>query len=215
MSREELAAVAAAAGERRAARHEILLHQDDPATLLYLLAEGRVKLTQLTPEGEQVLLRFVEPGEMIGGIAVLTDARYPVTAEAAETSHLLTWDGAAVRELMLRFPKIALNVVEHLAALVLELQNRVRELATERVEKRLARALVRLAARAGERLDDGVRVALRLTRQDLGELTGTTLYTVSRTLSRWESEGIIESARGRVIVRNPGALAAIADDVSD
>lgn len=131
-------------------------------------------------------------------------------------------------------PKIAMNVIEHLAALLQELQHRVRELATERVEQRVARALLRLAHRGAER---GVRKGageepreepsdgppegsrqqapppIHLTRQELGELTGATLYTVSRILSRWKSEGLIASGRERIALLKPGELARIADDL--
>ncbi len=210
---KELQTAFSLADERRVGRHELLFRQDDPAALLYLLVEGRVKLTQLTPEGHQLLMRFVERGDMIGGVAVLSEAVYPVTAEAVVACRVLTWDGETMQGLMERFPKIALNALQHLATRVQELQRRVRELATERVEQRIARTLVRLAAQAGERSDEGVRIAMSLSRQDLGELTGTSLYTVSRTLSRWESDGLVESGRERVVIRRLHELKAIADDL--
>lgn len=213
LDRDALELVMKQAHERRVPRHEVFFRQDEPATSLYFLTAGRVRLTQLTAEGQQVLLHFVERGEMFGGVAVLTEASYPVTAEAAEECAILVWDGPTMQRLMERVPKIALNALRQLADRVQALQRRVRELATERVEQRIARALVRLAAQAGERTAEGVRIAMQLTRQDLGELTGTTLYTVSRTLSRWESEGLIESGRERVTIRKPHALMAIADDL--
>ena len=206
------------AQRRRLERHEVCFRQDEPATLLYLLRTGRIKLTQLTPDGRQVLLRFVEPGEVFGGIALFTRELYPVTAEAVEGCHLLAWDGPAMQRLIEAEPKIALNVIQHLAALVKSLQDRVRELSTERVERRIARAILRLAAQAGQsatgRTDDTQPVVIHLTRQDLGELTGTTLYTVSRTLSRWESEGLVESGRERITILNPRALATLTEDLS-
>lgn len=213
LDREALGSVFEAARKARFSRHEVIFRQDDPAGAVYLLTAGRVKLTQLTADGQQVLLRFVERGEMVGGIAVLTEATYPVTAEAVDECDLLVWDGATMHQLMKRLPEIALNAVEHLARRVQDLQRRVRELTTERVEQRIARALIRLAAQAGERTSEGVRIAMPLTRQDLGELTGTTLFTVSRTLSRWESEGLIKTGRERIVIRSPHGLAAIADDL--
>lgn len=209
------------ARERRLDRQEVCFRQDDPATSLYLLTEGRVKLTQLTPDGRQVILRFVEPGEVFGGIALFTREAYPVTAEAVDECHLLAWDGAAMQRLIEAEPKIALNVIQHLAELVKSLQDRVRELSTERVERRIARALLRLAAQAGQAGQsdgrtgpggDGRRTVIHLSRQDLGELTGATLYTVSRTLSRWESEGLVVSGRERIEILDPRKLAAIAED---
>jgi CRP-like cAMP-binding protein len=94
-----------------------------------------------------------------------------------------------------------------------DLQDRYRELATERVERRVARALLRLARQAGKRTDEGVLLDLPLSRQDLGEMTGTTLYTVSRILSGWEQNGLILSGRERIIIRRPHELVIIAEDL--
>lgn len=216
---EGLGLVLAAARERRLDRQELCFRQDEPATLLYLLTAGRLKLTQLTPEGRQVILRFLEPGEMFGGMALFSQAVYPVTAEAAEPCELLAWDGPSMQRLIEQRPKIAMNVIEHLAALVQDLQHRVRELATERVEQRIARALLRLARHAAARSEskegalEESPAPIHLTRQELGELTGATLYTVSRILSRWESEGLIASGRERVVLLKPGELARIADEL--
>jgi len=197
-----------AARRRRLERQEVCFRQDEPASFLYLLVAGKIKLTQLTPDGRQVLLRFVEPGEVFGGIALFAGEQYPVTAEAAEACELLLWDGPAMQRVIQSEPKVALNVIQHLAYLVKNLQDRVRELATERVEQRIARALIRLAAESGR----DAPAVLHITRQDLGELTGTTLYTVSRTLSRWESLGWIESGRERITILDREALAALVDD---
>lgn len=223
VARAGLERVLAEARQRRLERQEICFHQDEPATLLYLLTVGRVKLTQLTPDGRQVLLRFVEPGEVFGGIALFTREAYPVTAEAVDECHLLAWDGAAMQRLIQAEPKIAINVIQHLAGLVKSLQDRVRELATERVERRIARALLRLAAHAGQPATGArgagptgeggdARPVIQISRQDLGELTGATLYTVSRTLSRWESEGLVVPGRERIEILDLRGLAAIAED---
>jgi len=209
---EGLERVYRAARAHRLAPGEICFHQDDPADRLYLLVSGRMKLTQVTPDGRQVLLRFVEPGGMFGGIALFVRERYPAAAEAVSESELLSWDGPTMQELVQAEPKVALNVIQHLAAMVKSLQDRVRALSTERVEQRLARALLRLAAQSHGAAGPGEPRILRFTRQDLGELTGTTLYTVSRVLSRWESQGLIESGRERIVIRDPGRLAALVQD---
>lgn len=204
-----------AARVRRLAPGEHCFHQDDPADRLYLLIAGRIKLTQVTVEGRQVLLRIVEPGEMFGGIALFAKERYPVGAEAMDECELLGWDGPTMLQLIESEPKVALNVIQHLAQLVQNLQERVRELSTERVERRVARALARLAAQAARASEQEQQapVVLHLTRQELGELTGATLYTVSRILSRWESEGWIESGRERIIVTKPQQLIALAEEM--
>lgn len=113
--------------------------------------------------------------------------------------------------LMEEMPRIALNALNHVATRIQDLQGRVRELTTERTEQRIARALMRLMDQAGEPTEQGIKITMPLSRQDIAELTGTTLYTVSRTLSRWERDGLVESGRERIMIRSPHRLAKIAD----
>jgi CRP-like cAMP-binding protein len=211
---DELAVIAAAAQRRKIRRDEFFFQQGDTAAALYILEAGQVRLTQLTPEGNQVILRFIRVGEMFGGVAAFGVATYPVSAQALEDSAAWVWDAATMRALMLRFPPLALNALEHTAQVIMQLQDRVRELQTERVERRVARALLRLARQRGKRVDAGVLIDMALSRQDLAELTGTNLYSVSRILSAWEKQGLVEAGRERVVLRAPHKLVIIADDLA-
>lgn len=198
---------------RRIEADDFLFQQGDPAESLYMVQEGRVKLGQVTPEGQQVILRIATPGEAIAVVAVLADMVYPVSAQAVEDSRLLYWDKASMRWIMERFPAVALNAIQVLSLRVREFQDRVRELATEKVERRIARALLRLARQTGRKVSEGVLIDLTLSRQDLAQMTGTTLYTVSRTLSQWENMGLIKSGREQIIIRFPHGLVTIAEDL--
>ncbi len=190
-----------------------LFYQDDPAERIYLLSEGRLKLAQLSAEGQQVIMRVATPWMLIAAIGMVAGAVYPVSAEAAETSQVLYWSQAEMLALIERYPVLALNAMRLLAGHVREFQDRYRELATERVERRLARAILRLASQVGRRTEEGVLLDLPLTRQDLAEMTGTTLYTVSRILSQWESQGLVLAGRERVVIRFPHGLVRVAEDL--
>ena len=148
----------------------------------------------------------------MGIIVALSNTIYPLSAEAVADSLALRWNYDATIQLMERFPLLALNGMRLVANRFQELQNRYRELATERVERRVARALLRLVRQTGRRSEGGVLIDLPLTRQDLGEMTGTTLYTVSRILSSWEQRGIIKAGRS-IIVYKPHVLVTIAEDL--
>ncbi|HUO86586.1 MAG TPA: Crp/Fnr family transcriptional regulator [Thermoanaerobaculia bacterium] len=206
-------AMAATGTGRDVTRHQRLFHQGDPASHLWFVASGRVKLTQVGADGQEVVVRFVGPGEIFAGVALLPGASYPVNAEVVEAGRLLTWPHAVVARLAAEHPQLALKTTATIAARMSELQHRFRELATERVHQRIARALLRLARQAGRRTDEGVLIDHRLSRQDLAEMTGTTLFTVSRVLSRWEAEGILAVGRERVVVRDPHRLVAVAEDL--
>jgi CRP-like cAMP-binding protein len=210
---EAIEEVIARATEKRLATGATLFLEGEPASSSYLVLRGRVKLTQIGADGNEVLLRFVGPREAVAALALFEDTSYPVTAEAVVESLLLAWHRDALQDLVHRHPTLAVNAMRLLSERLREIQERFRELATERVAQRIARALVRLLRGAGRRVEGGVLIDLPLSRQDLAEMTGTTLYTVSRVLSGWESEGILESGRERVLVKHPHALMAIAEDL--
>jgi CRP-like cAMP-binding protein len=115
--------------------------------------------------------------------------------------------------MMSRHSRIAMNAVTLMGERYQDLQVRLRELATEKVERRIAHTLLRLSQQAGRRTARGIEIAFPLSRQDLAEMTGTTLHTVSRTLSGWEARGLVDSGRRRVIVVKPEALAEVGEEV--
>jgi CRP-like cAMP-binding protein len=213
LSTEVLSSVAQAAQAQEKTKGEFIFFQDDPAARVYILVSGRVRLAQLTTDGQQVILRYITPVEAFGVIACLSEAVYPVSAEAMEDSTALAWGRASIERLMESEPRIAMNAIRILAGRVQEFQNRLRELATERVERRIARALLRLVRQSGRQTPEGVLIDFPITRQDLAEMTGTTLYTVSRTLSGWEAQGLIQSGRERIVIRFPHGLVSIAEDL--
>ena len=188
--------------------------QSDPATHAYVLVKGRVKMVQITPNGQQIALRIMTPGQTYGGIALLNPrAGYPATAQAVENSTALTWDTQHLRQLVEKEPSISLNVMSLMHGYISELQERQKALVTDRVEQRIARILLKLAAQSGKKIDDGVLIDLPITRQDIAEMSGTTLYTVSRTLNEWDRGGLLEIGRERVVICEPHVLVSIADDL--
>lgn len=204
-----------AAQRRDVRRNETVARQGEPARAFALVESGLLKLLQLTPEGRELIVRFVGPGEPFGGVVVLDAAAYPVTALAVAPTRLLTWPGDVLRTLLDRFPQVRLNITREITAHMTDALTRVRELATERVSQRLAHTLLRLMRQTGTPGPDGVLIAHPLTRQEFADLTGTTLYTVSRTLSRWQAQGILQSTRRQLLVRAPKRLEALSRAADD
>ena len=190
-----------------------VFHQNEQGELFYILIEGKIRLSQLTPEGHQVIIHHVTPGEGLGIIIVLSHMAYPVSAETLEECILLSWDTDTTRELMLKYPQLAINGLNMVAHHFVQISDRYRELATERVERRVAHALLRLVRQVGKKTADGILIDLPLSRQDLGEMTGTTLYSTSRILSQWEKEGWIRTGRTQVELLKPHQIMAIAEDL--
>lgn len=208
-----LAAIVRRVHQRPIDRDAYVFQQGDPASVLYVLREGQVRITQVTPEGNQVLLRFIRPGQMFGGMAAFGQSEYPASAQAIEAGVVLAWDSQMMRDLMRQYPQLALNALQHTADTIRQLQERVRELQTERVERRVARALLRLARQSGKRTESGILIDLPLSRQDLAEMTGTNLYSVSRILSAWEKQGLVQAGRERVSLIAAHKLVEIAEDL--
>jgi CRP/FNR family transcriptional regulator, nitrogen oxide reductase regulator len=196
---------------RSLTRGEALARQGDEARTFYVIDAGRLKLVQLTPEGHELIVRFVGPGEPFGGVVALDAATYPVTALAVEPTELRGWPKETLARLLERFPQVRTNIMREMTAHMTDALTRVRELTTERVGQRLAHTLLRLMRQAGETTGQGVLISHPLTRQELAELTGTTLYTVSRTLSQWQADGILHSTKRRLLVRKPDRLEQLAN----
>lgn len=211
----QLEGVFTAARQVKIGRGEYLFFQGDPADRLHLLLEGSLKLIQVTEDGKQVVMKYVSSGEVFTVLAVLEGVVYPASAEAVTDSLLLAWDRKTMTDLMSHHPSIALQVLKVVSRHVGEFQDRLRELSTERVERRLARALLRLASQTGRKIEQGILVDLPLSRQDLAEMTGTTLFTVSRTLSQWEAQGLVRASREKVVILNPHGLVSVAEDLPD
>jgi CRP-like cAMP-binding protein len=190
-------------------------HEGDKAEEFFVLTSGRVKLAQLTPEGHQVMLRLIAPGDAFGGDGAFGDPTYPTSAQTVEPSAALTWGASTMRHLFETEPRVTLNAVRFVADRLHDLQRRYRQLMTERVERRVARTLLRLVHDAGRQVDAGIEIDFPVSRQDIAEMTGTTLYTVSRLMSAWEERGIVRGGRQHIVLTKPQALVAIAEDLAD
>lgn len=199
--------------ERSIEEGEFFFFQGDPAGHLYILTSGQVKLLQSNPNGKQVNIRTVQPWEMFAALgAVRKDAIYPASAQAIQDSAALVIRSDFMSEMMQTRPYLFVGLTRLMTSLIQEIQARYRELATERVEQRIARTLLRLASQIGERIErETTMVELSFSRQDLAEMTGTTLFTVSRTLSDWEKLGFIEAGRERIRIKKPHELVIIAE----
>ena len=213
LEHEALTDVVRRARTRRVEKGTRIFSQGEEALTCHALIDGRVKIVQSGPGGEHLVVRFINPGEMFGTLAVYTGGGFPADAEAVTDCVEISWPSTVMTELMLRHPQIGLNMIRIIGRRLREVQNRLREAASERVERRIARALMRLLQHGGRRTDAGIEIDFPLSRQDLAEMTGTTLHTVSRTLSAWEERGLVELGRQHVVVRQPHAVVAIAEDL--
>lgn len=200
---------------RQVPRDQTVFEQGTPALRFYLLLEGRLKVTQVTADGRQVMVRVVHPGDLFGFARALSRSDYPGTARAAVDSRIIGWPMSDWDAIVETNPQLAVNAMQTIGQRLDEAHTRLREMSTEEVERRVAHTVLRLTLQAGRRERDGVRIDFPISRQDIAEMTGTTLHTVSRIVSSWESQGLVRSGRQRLTVTDSAGLRRIADPDSD
>lgn len=196
----------------RIPKNSPVFQQGEEAHSFFVLLHGHVRASKSTPAGDQIVVRYVATGETFGVAKAIGLQRYPATATAVDDSVVLAWPSGIWPQLALQFPALAANTLQTVGARLQETHTRVVEMSTEQVEKRIAHALLRLVQQSGRKVEHGVEIDFPISRQDIAQMTGTTLHTVSRTLSAWEGKGLIESSRQKIVVREPHQLFMLAEE---
>jgi CRP/FNR family transcriptional regulator len=207
---EQLERLAGIAGLRDGRKGETLWSAGDPAEALTVILLGRVKVVRHGAGGD-VILNIFGPGEPVGAVAVQQRVPYPATAIALEPVALLTLPASDYFDLLEREPRFAQGMLGAISRMTATLSRKVEDMRAPRVEARIAQLFVSLAGRMGERTDEGIVIAMGLSRQEVAELIGTTVESAIRVLSRWGREGVLVTGTGRFVVPSLDVLKAIAE----
>lgn len=189
---------------------EILFHDGDTAENCYLVVNGSLKLTKFTTQGKEIIIRYIAPAEMTALVAVLEEKKFPATAISLKQTEVISWDKRTMLRLMRQNSDIAINMLNIVLNRINDLQNRYMELSSEMVERRIACTIMRLMRQSGRDSSEGVCIDIPLSRQNIADYCGASLYTVSRMLTGWEKQGWIKSGREQVTITAPGAIVKIA-----
>ncbi len=181
------------------------------AERFFFLLDGYVRVVRITPGGDQVVALHIPSGQLLGMASALGRTTYPATAMTAVDSLVLSWPTKHWTEFTEKYDGFASETYKTIGKRVGEMNNKIVEMATLHVEQRVASALLRLISQAGRKTDAGIEIDFPITRQDISEMTGTTLHTVSRLLSAWQNDGIIESQRKRIMVCDPHKLVLLSE----
>ena len=203
LDENELIELAGLAFERRLAADTAVFWEGDNSEWFFIIAEGRVRVTKLTSTGKEIIISFFGPGEMFGEVAVFEDQPYPASAQAISKTRLIGIRKADFVNFLLKYPQVSLRIIKVLSERLRQAQSRLRDLAGERVEQRLARLLLMLASRLG--------TTLPYTRQEISDMAGTTTETTIRILSQWKDRGIISSSRGEITITDEIKLKLLAE----
>lgn len=200
--------------EARSARYQkdtTIFSQEEEAHSFFLLLNGHIRVVRTTPDGEQVIARYIAEGELFGIAPAIGRTTYPANAVAAVDCVALAWPTRMWKIYAERYPSFSVNTYATVGKRLQETQQRVVEMSTEQVEQRVAHTILRLIKQAGRKTPEGIEIDFPITRQDIAEMTGTTLHTVSRLLSAWEDRGIVVGGRQKVTVADPHGLMLIAE----
>ncbi|EYD77244.1 Nitric oxide -responding transcriptional regulator NnrR (Crp/Fnr family) [Rubellimicrobium mesophilum DSM 19309] len=183
-----------------------VFREGEEADRFFLLLDGYVRVVRTTPTGDQMVLRHIAPGQLIGIAPALGRTTYPATATAASEALTLAWPTRLWPGFVTRYEGFATETWATLGRRMQELNDHLAELATKAVEQRVASAVLRMVNQTGRKVDGGIEIAFPVTRANIAEMTGTTLHTVSRLLAAWEKDGIVESRRKHIVVTAPHRL---------
>lgn len=175
----------------------------------FLLLDGHVRVVRSTEGGEQIIVLHIAPGQLFGIAKALQRDTYPASAVAAAECIALRWPTRFWDRFVADYPGFATESYRTLGRRLDEIQVTLTEMATKAVEQRVAAALLRMVTQSGRKTAEGIEIAFPVTRRNISDMTGTTLHTVSRLLSAWQKDGIVQSTRKHVVVTDPHRLVVL------
>ena len=200
----DCAHIVSVARKRTFARREILFTQGQVVRDLILLQSGHVKHTQVSPDGDEALLRISSAGDIVCVQGLSSIRCHTCSGRATEECRALVWEHDQMQSYLTLYPRLGVNITRILAAQLNELEERFCEVATERLTRRLALLLLRLSKQMGKQSGNGTQILL--SREEIAQMAGATVFSISRMLSEWSEQGLIRTAREAVIVCDPGRL---------
>jgi CRP-like cAMP-binding protein len=201
----EMELVLKRATQRHFSPKSVMTRQGAPADHLCLLWKGRARYFLVTPNGKRILLLWIAPGSIFGGMALSERrATYIVSTEAIHDCTALVWDRAAIRALSKRFPVLLENCIEIASEYFSLYTDRHVTVTSRTAPERLAHTLFSLASTIGQKVPRGVE--LRVTNEDLASTANITPYTTCRILSQWQKRGLVRKHRGAIILHSADDL---------
>jgi CRP/FNR family transcriptional regulator len=181
--------------------NETIFGEGDASEKFYIVAEGNVKILKHTLMGKDIILEIMSHGDIFGGVAVLDKKPYPASAQAMGFTSTIRIGRQNLFDIMEEYPILKLEVVKYFSDKLRDAHEMLKNIATERVERRIASLLLKLSEKVGVE-DGGYRkIEFPLTRQEISEMVGTTVETCIRTMSKFQKNGMIKSSNGRIMIK--------------
>ncbi len=181
--------------------NETVFHEGDPSDKFYILASGNVKIMKHSLTGKDIILEIMSPGDAFGGVAVLDNKPYPASAQAMEPSSVIKISRQNLFLIMEEYPILKLELVKYFSDKLRDAHEMLKNIATERVERRIASLLLKLSEKVGVDDNGYLKIDFPLTRQEISEMVGTTVETCIRTMSKFQKQGLVKSSGGRIMIK--------------
>lgn len=189
-------------------KKETIFSEGEPPEWFYLVLAGKVKVTKLSHEGKEIILEVISPTDIFGGVAVIRGFPYPANAVAMEDSDVLRISRKNLMRLVDRFPNLMYCIAMQLGDRMKSSYDSLKNIALERVESRIAALLLKLAGKVGIDTREGTLIDMRLTKQDVADMVGTTVETSIRTFSKFKKQGLVGEQDGKFVIRDRDGLSA-------
>lgn len=190
-------------------KRETIFSEGDPSEWLYIVSKGKVKITKISQEGKEIILELISPPDYFGGIAVVRGFPYPANAIAMEDTEVYKISRKNLLSILDRFPNLMYCMAMNIGDRIKGSHETLKSIALEKVESRIASLLLKLAEKSGEKTPAGTVINMKLTKQDIAEMVGTTVETSIRTMSKFTKAGIITTKSGKVVIKNPAELKSL------
>ncbi|MDG2334595.1 MAG: Crp/Fnr family transcriptional regulator [Myxococcota bacterium] len=182
---------------------EELFHQGSQGSRLYVVARGRLKVLTTSSEGNEIVFNILGPGEVVGELAILNEVPRSATVRAIEVSELLSLHQRDLLTFLQAHPTAGLKLARVLAQRVSQLSELLSDMQFLKLPYRLAKKLTALAHSYGSPQEDGLRIKLRLSQEEWGDLVGATRESINKQFRTWTKEGLIHVDRGCVVLDRP------------
>ena len=197
--------------EQRYTKKDVIFREGDPTEYFHIVKEGTVKCVKSSPDGKECTLKMLMPGDLFCcDAAAFEGTAHPGTAQPMGDVSILRMNKKAYFDMLRRNPEAAIEVIKHLGNRLNEAQEKAKVLALDRADQRLASLLVDLATRNGIQSPQGLMLPMRLTRQDMANMVGTTTETAIRIMSRFKRDRLVSGTATRLIILNLDRLKALA-----
>ena len=187
-------------------KKEDIFTEGDAPEWFYIVLAGKVKVTKISHDGKEIILEIISPYDIFGGVAVLRNFPYPANAVAMEDSEILKISRKNLMRVVDRFPNLMFCIALQLGDRMKSSYDSLKNIALERVEARIAALLLKLGNKVGVETDEGLMIDMRLTKQDVADMVGTTVETSIRTFSKFKKDGLVTDADGKIIIKDREGL---------